>query len=153
MRKSTCFLLVGLSLAFMLPKPASVLGDPASLPEGPTSACASWQATYFDDTRGYQAPPVVERQDLQIDFDWGHNAPAPGMVSDHFAVRWQCSAYFPAGTYRFTATSDDGMRLYVDGQPLIDGGSLASAFVSVFRADSTDLLPAGSRDRSSAACL
>ena len=84
------------------------------------SACASWQATYFDDTRGYNAPPVVKRDDAQIDFDWGHGAPAPGMVADHFSVRWQCTAQFRAGTYRFTATSDDGLRLYVDGQPVVD---------------------------------
>jgi hypothetical protein len=120
MRKPICFLLVGLCLAFMLLKPASVQGDATLLLEAATSACASWQATYFDDTRGYSAPPVVERQDPYIDFDWGYDAPAPGMVSDHFSVRWQCTAHFAAGAYRFTATSDDGLRLYVDGQPVIN---------------------------------
>jgi hypothetical protein len=107
-------------LAFTLLEPAPVQGDAALLLESATSACASWQASYFDDTRSYSAPPVVERQDPQIDFDWGYDAPAPGMVSDHFSVRWQCTAHFAAGTYRFTATSDDGLRLYVDGQPVID---------------------------------
>ena len=63
---------------------------------------------------------MVKRDDAQIDFDWGHGAPAPGMVADHFSVRWQCTAQFRAGTYRFTATSDDGLRLYVDGQPVVD---------------------------------
>jgi hypothetical protein len=120
MQKSTHFLLVGLFLACMLLRPASVQGDVALSLEADTSACASWQATYFDDTRGYQAAPVVRREDPQIDFDWGYDAPAPGMVSDHFSVRWQCTADFAAGTYRFTATSDDGLRLYVDGQPVID---------------------------------
>ncbi len=86
----------------------------------PLLPATSWQATYFDDTRGYSAPPVVRRDDAQIDFDWGYGAPAPGMLADHFSIRWQCTAHFPAGTYRFTATSDDGIRLYVDGQPVID---------------------------------
>jgi hypothetical protein len=120
MRKSTRLLLVGLCLAFTLLKPASVQGDAALLLEAATSVCASWQAIYFDDTRGYSAPPVFERQDPQIDFDWGYDAPAPGMVSDHFSVRWQCTAHLAAGAYRFTATSDDGLRLYVDGQPVVD---------------------------------
>jgi hypothetical protein len=119
-RKSICFLLVGLCLAFTLLKPASVQGDAAYLLEAATSTCSSWQATYFDDTRGYQAAPVVKREDPQIDFDWGYGAPVPGMVSDHFSVRWQCTTHFPAGTYRFAATSDDGLRLYVDGQPVVD---------------------------------
>lgn len=62
----------------------------------------------------------MKRTDARIDLDWGNGAPVPGMVSDHFSVRWQCSARFAAGTYRFTATSDDGLRLFVDGQPVID---------------------------------
>ncbi len=61
MRKSTRFLLVGLCLAFTLLRAASVQGDAALLLEAATSACASWQASYFDDMRGYSAPPVVER--------------------------------------------------------------------------------------------
>jgi hypothetical protein len=120
MRNSTRFLLIGLCLAFTLLKPTSAQGDAALLLEAATSACASWQAAYFDDTRGYAAPAVVKRNDARIDFDWGYGVPAPGMVADHFSVRWQCTAHFAAGTYRFTATSDDGLRLYVDGQPVID---------------------------------
>jgi hypothetical protein len=69
MRKSTCFLLVGLCLVFPLLQPASVQGEAALSSGAATAACASWQATYFDDTRGYSAPPVVERQDPQIDLD------------------------------------------------------------------------------------
>ncbi len=42
------------------------------------------------------------------------------MVANHFSVRWQCTAHFATGTYRFTATSDDGLRLCVDGRPVID---------------------------------
>ena len=120
MRRLACFLLVGLCLAFTLVRPDEVQGDAALLLKATPSACVSWQATYFDDTRGYAAPPVVRRDDAQIDFDWGYGAPAPGMVADHFSVRWRCAAHFSAGTYRFTATSDDGLRLYVDGQPVID---------------------------------
>ncbi len=120
MRKSIPFLLIGLCLACMFLRPASALGDVALSLDTAPFACTSWKATYFDDTRGYQAAPVVRRQDPKIDFDWGYGAPAPGMVSDHFSVRWQCTADFAAGTYRFTATSDDGLRLYVDGQPVID---------------------------------
>jgi hypothetical protein len=100
--------------------PARAYGPTVSLTEAADSACASWQATYFDDTRGYNAPPVIRRDDARIDFDWGYGAPVAGMVADHFSVRWVCTTHFPAGTYRFTATSDDGIGLYVDGQPVID---------------------------------
>jgi hypothetical protein len=35
-------------------------------------------------------------------------------------VAWTRSAYFKAGTYRFYATVDDGIRVYVDGHLIID---------------------------------
>jgi hypothetical protein len=35
-------------------------------------------------------------------------------------VRWTRTVPFQAGTYRFTATSDDGIRVYVDQRPIID---------------------------------
>ncbi|MGD9406332.1 MAG: PA14 domain-containing protein [Anaerolineae bacterium] len=117
MQRSTSFLLIGLFLALTVLAPAAAQGDMASAGD---AACSSWQATYFDDTRGYAAAPVVERQDARIDFDWGYGAPAAGMSANHFSVRWQCTRHFEAGTYRFTTTSDDGLRLYVDGQPVVD---------------------------------
>jgi hypothetical protein len=56
-----------------------------------------------------------------INFDWGGGGPnACGIGSDNFSVRWTRDVYFDAGTYRFTVTSDDGCRLYVDGQPIFD---------------------------------
>lgn len=39
---------------------------------------------------------------------------------DNFAVRWTRSMELQGGTYRFFVTSDDGVRLWVDGQLLID---------------------------------
>ena len=120
MQESTRFLLVGLCLAFMLPKPASVLADAASLPQAATSACASWQATYFDDTRGYQAPPVVKRQDPQIAFDWGYGSPDARIPPDNFSVSWTRTVGFEPGRYRFTTTTDDGVRLWVGEQVVIN---------------------------------
>lgn len=118
MTRMSCLFLIGLCLVFAIPKPVLVHGIAAFPVEAANSTCPSWQATYFDDTRGYSAPPVVRRDDAQIDFDWGYGPPAAGMVADHFSVRWVCTTHFPAGTYRFTATSDDGISLFVEGQPL-----------------------------------
>lgn len=109
-----------LCLTIVVPSPASVQAAEPALPAVTTATCPAWHATYFEDTRGYNAPPVVERDDAQINFDWGDGPPAAGMIADHFSVRWQCTTHFAAGTYRFTATSDDGLRLYVDGEPVID---------------------------------
>jgi hypothetical protein len=35
-------------------------------------------------------------------------------------VRWEKAEYFKGGTYRFYAIADDGVRVYVDDQLIID---------------------------------
>jgi YD repeat-containing protein len=40
--------------------------------------------------------------------------------ADYFSARWTRTVNFAAGTYRFYATVDNGVRLYVDGQLKID---------------------------------
>jgi hypothetical protein len=40
--------------------------------------------------------------------------------SDRFSVRWTGQRYFHAGAYRFGLFVDDGVRLWVDGELLVD---------------------------------
>jgi YVTN family beta-propeller protein len=55
-----------------------------------------------------------------VNFDWGAGAPA-GVTADDFAVRWSGSVIAgTSGLYRFQTVSDDGVRLWVDGQLVID---------------------------------
>ena len=54
-------------------------------------------------------------------FDWGTGGPnSCGVGVDRFSARWSRTMSLDAGTWRFTATADDGVRLYVDGQLKID---------------------------------
>jgi PA14 domain/Carbohydrate binding domain len=64
---------------------------------------------------------VLTRTDPQIDFDWLDGGPDPAVGVDNFSVRWtgEVEAAFTE-TYTFYAKTDDGVRLYVDGQLLID---------------------------------
>jgi hypothetical protein len=78
-----------------------------------------WRGEYFDN-RGLSGLPVLVRDDAAIDFDWGYGSPAAGIPSDGFSVRWTRTSNLQAGSYRFTATSDDGVRLWVNGHLLID---------------------------------
>jgi hypothetical protein len=64
--------------------------------------------------------PVLTRQDAVIDFNWGYGSPDSRILSDGFSVRWDRIVHFEAGRYRFTATSDDGVRLWVNDHLLID---------------------------------
>jgi PA14 domain len=63
----------------------------------------------------------VTRTDSAINFEWMDGSPDPLIAPDTFSVTWQGDFDFPGGqNWRFTATTDDGMRVYVDGLLLID---------------------------------
>ena len=62
-----------------------------------------------------------------IDFDWGGGAPLNGVGIDYWSARWGSTQTFAQpGTYQFTITVDDGARLWVDSQLVIDAFSESS---------------------------
>jgi hypothetical protein len=64
---------------------------------------------------------VLSRTDPTVNFDWGQGRPAAGVGPDNFSVRWT-GQVLPqySETYRFYTVSDDGVRLWVNGQLLIN---------------------------------
>ena len=87
----------------------------------PTSTPVSnlWLGKYFTNQNLSGAPTLI-RNDTNIQFDWGTGSPDPSIPVDHFSVRWDRTLYFNAGTYRFSAFSDDGIRVYLNGQLIIN---------------------------------
>lgn len=86
----------------------------------PGPAINHWRGEYFNN-RTLSGTPILVRDDANIDFDWSNGSPAAGTVhADDFSVRWTRNLNLPAGTYRFTLTSDDGSRLWVNGHLLVD---------------------------------
>ena len=71
--------------------------------------------------------PRFTRQDATINFNWGLGAPDTSMPSDFFTVRWsgQVEAQYTE-TYTFYTQSDDGCRVWVNGQKIIDNFSIHS---------------------------
>jgi hypothetical protein len=63
----------------------------------------------------------LTRTDATVNFNWGSGAPDPSLPSDGFSVRWtgQVQPRF-GGATTFTTVSDDGVRLWVNGQQIID---------------------------------
>ena len=64
----------------------------------------------------------LTRLDSQVNFNWGDpGSPDPLVGNDNFSVRWAGEIEVPlTETYTFYTNSDDGARLWVDGQELID---------------------------------
>lgn len=75
---------------------------------------------YFDNME-LKGEPKVTREDKIIDFDWSDSGPLPGIPAEHFSVRWTTTLRGPAtGDYFLDFVSDDGVRLYMDGNLIID---------------------------------
>ena len=77
------------------------------------------RGTYFDNSD--LTGTSVTRIDPTIAFTWGTAAPIAGIGADTFSVRWTGSIVPRySQTYTFSTTSDDGVRLWVDGTLVIN---------------------------------
>ncbi|WP_461636689.1 PA14 domain-containing protein [Labilibaculum euxinus] len=78
------------------------------------------QADYYD---GKNFDTFMETLPVdEINYSWGSGAPESSLVgNDNFSIRFQGSIQaVQAGTYTFYTTSDDGVRLWVAGQQVIN---------------------------------
>ncbi|WP_281336892.1 PA14 domain-containing protein [Flavobacterium eburneipallidum] len=65
--------------------------------------------------------PALTRTDATAGFNWGGGSPDPSIPNDGFSVRW--SGYVQplySETYTFSTSSDDGIRLWVNGVQIIN---------------------------------
>jgi glucose/arabinose dehydrogenase len=63
----------------------------------------------------------LTRTDATVNFDWGNGSPDPAIGVDTFSVRWSGQvAPLYSENYTFYTTSDDGVRLFVNGQQIIN---------------------------------
>ena len=84
---------------------------------------ADWRGEYFANP-DLSGEPALVRNDTAVDFDWGDASPAPGLVpADEFSARWTRTLPFTQGIYRFSITANDGARVLVDNQVVIDAWS------------------------------
>ena len=86
---------------------------------GGTPLSPGLKGEYFDNSN-FTGTRIV-RYDPTVNFAWGTGAPIAGIAADTFSVRWTGSILAPAtGTFSFYTTTDDGVRLWVNGQSLIN---------------------------------
>jgi mono/diheme cytochrome c family protein len=66
------------------------------------------------------SPPIVLQRNDRINFTWG-GSPGGTVTADQFSVRWQGKIQPPvSGSYLFQTDSDEGIRVWVNGQLIID---------------------------------
>ncbi|MNO55386.1 PA14 domain protein [compost metagenome] len=65
--------------------------------------------------------PALTRTDANIQFSWKQGSPDPAIRVDAFSIRWTgklTAAY--SETYTLYSSSDDGVRVWIDGGLIID---------------------------------
>lgn len=75
----------------------------------------------FFDNENLSGDPALVRADKLVDFHWGDGSYRDGGPVDHFSARW--TGYFipqAEDDYRFYTSADDGIRLYINGELVID---------------------------------
>ena len=82
-------------------------------------AFSNWRAEYYNNASLAGAPMIV-RDEVDVNFNWGTFSPATTLPADGFSARWTRSLNLQAGPYRFYARADDGVRVWLDGQLIID---------------------------------
>lgn len=85
-----------------------------------------WNVWYWNNT-DLSGPPVVQAME-PIGFDLALASPHPGVSKDDFSARYtKTITVDDAGNYTFAARVDDGMRVWVDGEMIIDDWTPAAA--------------------------
>ena len=63
------------------------------------------------------SPPTLQRNDKEVNFDWGNGGPGGSVTSDWFYAQW--SGYFippTTGSYQFGSRNDDGASIRINDQ-------------------------------------
>ena len=79
----------------------------------------SWTAEYYNNPE-LDGQPVVIRNEESPRGSWGTGSPHTGVPVDFFAARWTTNLSLKEGTYQLSAQADDGVRVLVDGEVVID---------------------------------
>ncbi|MDT0116622.1 PA14 domain-containing protein [Microbacterium sp. PRF11] len=75
--------------------------------------------------------PVVVRTDPSVSFDWGVGSPVDALTGDYFMARWNGFLTLPqkyvGQDVQFGVRQDDGARVWINGEKLVDNWAAASA--------------------------
>jgi hypothetical protein len=105
-----------------------LIGAMAFVPAMPANAQAAvaWTAQFFP-TNNFSGTSVLATYPSGLSQNWGAGAPRdgaglaiPGIPIDNFSARFVTNTTLNVGFYEFTILADDGVRLFVNGDLIID---------------------------------
>ena len=86
----------------------------------PAPTAEGFRLQFFNSVDLSGSPVLTQVVPAGRSFDWGRGSPGPQVRHDGFSARMEGHFDFEEGPYRFYATMDDGVRLYIDGALVID---------------------------------
>ena len=90
-----------------------------AVPLDPSAFGHGFEGQYYSDDKLQTL--AASRRDAVLDFDWGGKSPLDGVPATNWSARWRGSLTVPnTGAYKFTVSADDGVRVSVDGKPVLD---------------------------------
>jgi hypothetical protein len=109
--KSATIARAAIPTAYLYPTPAV---EPAS-----GSGTGLLARYYANET--LSGTPVLARTDARVDFGWGGGSPGPGIPVDHFSARWDGEIEARVSEpLTIIARTDDGVRVWLDGNVVVD---------------------------------
>jgi beta-glucosidase len=101
----------------------SANGEPAITSQYLTPSSGSGSGLYgqFYNNMTLSGTPVLTRTDAQLNFNWNGGSPASGVAATQWSAKWTGTITAPqTGTYTFSLNSDDGSRLFINNQEVIN---------------------------------
>ena len=90
----------------------------------PTNA---WKAEYYANANLVE-PAAYIQEETRVDYDWGDSSGPPGLPTNQFSVRWTGNWAFESGKYTFFLYADDGVRLWLDDDLLVDAWTMGAGW-------------------------
>ena len=78
-----------------------------------------WQAAYYDNPN-LSEPFKFKRDEPSATRTFGTNPPREDLPADNFSVRWESIQPLDDGQYQMRVRADDGVRVYINGNRVID---------------------------------
>jgi hypothetical protein len=102
---------------------------------------SDWLASFYANRTLTGEAAMVMRVNA-VSFDWEYRSAVPGVVpADDFSARFERILTLPNGFYEFRVQADDGVRVWIDGELVVDAWRLASGEIYEFGRELTGPTP------------
>lgn len=108
------------------PPPPNPCPCPPPYEPPPPPSSGPWYGEYFNNGTLSGGPSFTNNVN-NVSFNWGWGGPGNGLSPDNFSARWTRQEWLAGGTWRFYATSDDGVRVFVDDILVINSWKIQAA--------------------------